>query len=372
MTGTKAYGMSAATKHSVSCVLGALLISLTTCGAFAAPPVPPPGSTTSPTTPTPTTPGPALSPAAVPGPSPLSPTQPSKDPSAQPPTTASPTTAPPSDTLSSDKPEQDGEPAPSGDESLTEPGESEAAGKPSEPAADGKPAATSEPSKEARAPLDPNAQSPAPVTLVDEPRPKARALEIGSFVGAANRPSEGDLITYGPSVAWGFYGRIVLKKWLGLRLYYREESVPVTVERGGFGSFGATEFDQPNLRLRSLGARIEPTWVPAPRLQVMAVIGISWLRFVAPGATSEGQYDLRTADRSAVELDFQGGVGAAFELVPDWLTIGAQFAYGIASQRTGTAYENVQAFSGGKRYTMGPLPKFDGVTDLLFNVGLIL
>ncbi len=358
--------MSAAAKHSVSGVLGALLISLTTGGAFAAPPVPPPTS--------PTTPSPTPSPSALPGPAPLSPTQPSKAPSTQPPTTASPTTAPPSDTLPSDKQEDDeaDEAKPSSDESLTEPGESEAEGKPSEPAADGKPVATSEPSKEAQAPLDPNAQTPAPVTLVDGPRPKARALEIGSFVGAANRPSEGDLITYGPSVAWGFYGRLVIKKWLGLRLYYREESIPVTVERGGFGSFGATEFDQPNLRLRSLGARIEPTWVPAPRLQIMAVIGISWLRFVAPGATSEGQYELRTADRSAVELDFQGGVGAAFELVPDWLTIGAQFAYGIASQRTGTAYEKVQAFSDGKRYTMGPLPKFDGVTDLLFNVGLIL
>jgi hypothetical protein len=211
--------------------------------------------------------------------------------------------------------------------------------------------------------------------LVDGPRPKARALEIGTFVGAANRPSEGGLITYGPSVAWGFYARPVLRKWLGLRLYYREESIPVTVEPGGFNTtteFVNTEFDQPNLRLRSLGARIEPTWVVSPRLQLMAVIGISWLRFVAPGATSTGEFNLRTADRSAVELDFQGGLGASFELVPDWLTIGAQFAYGIASQRTGTAYQDVQAFSDGKRYTMGPLQRFDGVTDLLFNLGLIL
>jgi hypothetical protein len=335
MTGMKEHGMSVAAKHSVSGVLGALFVSLTTNGAFAAPP------TTAP----------------VPSPS--------------------DTSTPPTSTPSSDKKDEgEGEAKPSGDEQLTEPGETETEGNPPEPAAGGKPAATSEPSKEAKTPLDPEAQTPAPVTLVDGPRPTARALDLGAFVGASNRPSEEDSITYGPAVAWGFYARPLLRKWLALRLYYREESIPVTVERGGFdtktSSFGATDFDQPNLRLRSLGARIEPIWTPAPRLQLMAVIGISWLRFVAPGATSEGEFELRTADRSAVELDFQGGVGATFELVPDWLVIGAQFMYGIASQRTGTAYENVQAFSGGKRYSMGPLPRFDGVTDLLFSLGVIL
>jgi hypothetical protein len=65
-------------------------------------------------------------------------------------------------------------------------------------------------------------------------------------------------------------------------------------------------------------------------------------------------------------------VGASFEAIPDWLSIGSQFTYGIASQRTGDAYEDVQAFSGGKRYTMGPLPRFDGVTDLLFFLGILL
>ncbi len=235
--------------------------------------------------------------------------------------------------------------------------------------------ATSGPSPEATAPLDPNAQAPSSVQLVDGPMPKARALDLGAFAGISNRPAEGEGITYGPAVAWGIYARLELRRWLGLRLYYREEYIPVTVERGGFDtstSFGDTDFDQPNLKLRSLGARLEPTWVVAPRLHVMAVIGASWLRFVAPPATSTGAFDIRTADRSAVELDFQGGVGAAFELLPDWLTVGAQLTYGVSTQRSGTAYEDVQAFSDGKRYTLGALPRFDGVTDLLFSLGLLL
>ncbi len=337
--------MSATAKHSAWGALGALLLSLTTGGAMAAPPTPPSGDS-----------GPG-----------------SPSPTAAP--TSPPATTPPASAPSSDKPEEEGDQNEPADEAADAEPSNKEDGKASEAIAEGKPVATSDPAPEAKAPLAPDAQSPAPVALVDSPRPKARALEIGAFVGASNRPSEEDSITYGPAVAWGFYARPELRKWLGLRLYYREESIPVTVDRGGFDadtSFGATDFDQPNLRLRSLGARIEPTWVAAPRLRVMAVIGVSWLRFVAPGATSEGEYELRTADRSAVELDFQGGVGASYELLPDWLTIGAQFMYGIASQRTGTAYEDVQAFSDGKRYTMGPLPRFDGVTDLLFSLGLIL
>src|SRR5262249_1942158 len=155
------------------------------------------------------------------------------------------------------------------------------------------------------------------------------------------------------------------------------EAIPVTIEQGGFdtqsSSFGNTQFEQPNLRLRSLGARLEPTWVVAPRLRLFGIVGISWLRFVAEAPTSTGEFnDLRTAERSGVELDYSFGVGASFELIPDWLNVGASVTYGVAADRTGSAHQEVQAFENGKLYHMGGLPKFDGATDLLFHVGLIL
>ncbi len=239
------------------------------------------------------------------------------------------------------------------------------------------PVAVSGPPPDAAPPLSPEAQAPKSVALDDAPELPSRALELGFMAGIANRPSESDQITFGPAVAWGFYARPEIKPWLGVRLYYREEYIPVTVEQGGFNTsttnFGDTSFDQPSLHLRSLGARAEPTWVVSPRLRLMAVIGIAWLRFVAPSPTSSGELDIETANRSAVELDYVGGLGAAFDIVPHWVSVGASFTYGIPSQRTGNAYSEVQAFDqDGKRHSLGPLPRFDGITDLLFSLGVVL
>lgn len=239
------------------------------------------------------------------------------------------------------------------------------------------PAATAAPAYAAQPTLRADAQTPVPVALDDAPEPPSRALEVGAFVGIANRPSEGDLVTYGPTVAWGIYARPEIRSWLGVRLYYREESIPVTVDEGGFDTaasdFGKTDFEQDNLHLRSLGALAEPTWVVAPRLRLKALLGIAWLRFTAPAPSSEGEVsEIQTAKRNAVELDYICGLGASFDLIPNWFAVGASFTYGIASQRTGNAHQEIQAFSGGRRYSLGPLPRFDGVTDLLFNFGLIL
>ena len=94
------------------------------------------------------------------------------------------------------------------------------------------PVAVSGPPPDAAPPLSPNAQAPASVALDDAPEPPSRALELGFTAGIANRPSENDQITFGPAVAWGFYARPEIKPWLGVRLYYREEYIPVTVEPG--------------------------------------------------------------------------------------------------------------------------------------------
>jgi hypothetical protein len=214
------------------------------------------------------------------------------------------------------------------------------------------------------------------VPLDDAPEPPSRALEFGIYAGIANRPSETANITYGPAVAWGVYMRPEITSWLGVRMYYREEYIPVTIEPGGFDTqttkFGNTTFDQPSLHLRSLGMRVEPQWVATPRLRIMAILGVGWLRYQALPATSTGDFNVQTAKRSAVELDYLIGVGASFDVVPDWVIVGASFDYGFPKDTTGNAHSEVQAFSGGKKYSMGPLPNFEGLSELLFSVGVLL
>lgn len=250
---------------------------------------------------------------------------------------------------------------------------------PSEPLPDQAPTADEEgaPSGDEEEPeLDPRSQRPEPVALRDEPDPPTRLVDVGPFFGITLRPAENSRVAYDPAFTWGIYARPELTSWLGVRLYYREESIPVDVPRGGLElpqwPLGATDIEQPNLRLRSFGARAEPTWVVVPRLRLMAIVGIAWLRFVAPAPTSRGDLDIQTAERSGVELNPTFGAGASFDVIPDWVIFGASVTYGLTTNQSGTAFEPVQAFAGGSRLFLAPLPRFRSASDVLFSLGVLL
>jgi hypothetical protein len=225
-------------------------------------------------------------------------------------------------------------------------------------------------------PLDPRAQSPEPVPRAELDDPPSRPLEVGPFFGYTLRPAKGDAISYQVAPTWGFYARPQVTPWLGVRLFYRQESIPVSVGRGGFElpewPLGATDFEQPNLRLRSLGARVEPTWVVNPRLRLSALLGIAWLRFVVPEPVSRGDLKIDTAARSAVELNTTLGASVSFDVIPDWLALSLAVTHGFVHNRSGDAYEPVQAFANGGRLYLGPLPHFRSVTDAVLSLGIVL
>lgn len=225
-------------------------------------------------------------------------------------------------------------------------------------------------------PFDPRAQSPEPVPRTEPEEPPSRLLEVGPFFGYTLRSSKSDAISYLVAPTWGFYARPQVTPWLGIRLFYRQESIPVSVARGGLElpawPLGATDFDQPNLRLRSLGARAEPTWVVSPRLRLSALIGIAWLRYVAPEPVSRGDLKIDTAARSAVELNTSLGASVSYDIIPDWFALSLGVTHGFVHNRSGDAYDPVQAFANGGRLFLGPLPHFRSVTDVLLSVGIVL
>lgn len=224
--------------------------------------------------------------------------------------------------------------------------------------------------------LDPRSQQPTPVSLEEAPHRPERLVEVGPYLGITLRPADDSRVAFDPALTWGIYARPEITSWLGVRLYYRYESIPVSVRRGGLElpdwPLGDTDIEQPNLRLRSFGARVEPTWVVTPRLRLMGIVGIAWLRFVAPAPTSRGDLNIQTASRSAVGLNPTFGLGASFDVIPDWLVFGASVTYGLATNRTGSAYESVQAFADGRRLFLAPLPRFRNVSDVLLSLGLVL
>ena len=230
------------------------------------------------------------------------------------------------------------------------------------------------PESDSLAPLDPDSQRPGAVRQVDEPFAPNRWLDVGGFVGSAIRPNGSGPIQYKVGLAYGAYIRPEIKSWLGLTLYYRQESIPVSVEQGGFDYDGVSyseDWQQPNLELVSLGFRVEPTWVVDPRLRLYGILGLGWARFIAPMPEAVGQ-DFGRSRRAAVELNYVVGAGAYFDLIPNWVNAGLSVSYGFVGNQSGTAYESLQIIKDGDITELAPLPQTQSVADVLFSLGLIL
>jgi opacity protein-like surface antigen len=187
------------------------------------------------------------------------------------------------------------------------------------------------------------------------------------------RPSGNEGIHYNTGYFFGASVRIELASWMGLRISYREEHVPVRVDARGFDYQQYRhrfDFEQPDLEIITIGARFEPTYVVHPRFRLFGVLGIGWVRMDAPMPTAAGF--LLPGKRSATEVNFPLGVGVSYEVVPDWVNTTLSFTYGLAFDQHGGAYEPLQAIVDGKIVYLAPLPKLQSVGDLILTVGVIL
>lgn len=204
-------------------------------------------------------------------------------------------------------------------------------------------------------------------------KPGMRWTVIGPFVGIVGRPSTSDEIQYRSGVAFGGFFRPQLAEWLGARLFYREERLPVDVAPGAFdvdGEETGLDFQQSPLRVSSLGVQLEPTWVVNPRFRLLGIAGWSWMRFVADMPTAPG-FEQR-ALRAGVGLNWILGAGFAFDLIPNWLDFTVNLSHSFITGQTGEAFEPVQAIVDGEIVHLAPLPEFKHGNDIIFSLGLIL
>ncbi|HSC87633.1 MAG TPA: hypothetical protein VLC09_10200 [Polyangiaceae bacterium] len=227
------------------------------------------------------------------------------------------------------------------------------------------------PAREVLPPLHPNAQDDYVVSN-DPPRAPSRKVELAFLFGSVIRPSGQDAIHYETGYFLGGSARVELAPWMGVRLLYREEHVPVLVQPGGF-DYGTTlpfDFTQPDLEIVTIGMRVEPTWVLHPRFRLFGVLGAGWVRMDAPVPTAPG-FQME-GKRSATEVNMPIGVGVAYEILPNWVNCTMSFTYGVAFDQHGRAYEPLQAVVDGKIVYLAPLPVLQSVGDLMFSLGVIL
>jgi len=201
-----------------------------------------------------------------------------------------------------------------------------------------------------------------------------RWMSVGGFVGWVHRPSQTSAIRYRPGIAWGGYVRPELASWLGLRLFYREERLPVEVEPGAFDYGDDTytdDFEQQDLEVLNIGARLEPTLVLHPRVRMRGIFGWSWLWFQVPYPRSE-TFELKRTYRSAVQMDFTFGAGFSLDIIENWVDISMDASYSVPAGQTGSAYEPSQIVRDGRIRHIGELPRLQNSVDVLISLGVIL
>ncbi len=203
--------------------------------------------------------------------------------------------------------------------------------------------------------------------------PKTRWAAVGAFVGWVHRPSGTERIRYRPGVAYGGYLRAEVASWFAVRIFYREERIPVEVSPGGFDYAGVSHdraFQQENLEVVNLGALAEPMWVVHPRFRLRGIVGWSWMGFRAP-IPNAPDTDFG-GHRSGVATNFTLGAGLSFDIIKNWWDVGVNASYSIVGNQTGSAFEPTQIVLDGAITHLAPLPEFQNSTDILFTMGLIL
>lgn len=215
----------------------------------------------------------------------------------------------------------------------------------------------------------------------NEDFPHNRWAGVGAFVGSVYRPSGSESIRYKAGVAYGGYLRPEITSWLAARLYYRQESIPVVVEQGGFDYGGASynlDFEQPNIQVVSVGIHLEPVWTIHPRFRLRGIAGWAWMGFraempEAPGYNEpiDGARGIGGA-RQGVEVDIYFGGGVTFDIIENWLDLSVDATYGFTASQTGSAYEPQQIVVNGQVSHIAPLPEFGNPSDVIFSLGLIL
>ena len=217
-------------------------------------------------------------------------------------------------------------------------------------------------------------QNPRPYLKLPEPEKPSRQVELGAHVGMEYLPARGSALSYGPGFAWGGHARIEIAPWMGFRISFTQSSQPVSVPDGALGLQSGTRIDQPDLSVLLLRARIEPTWVVSPRLRLWAGIGAGWGRVSAPALTTSGtQADLNAAQRKGVMLEFSGGLGGSFDVIPNWLAASLMVSGGFLTNQTGEVFTSSQAFTAdGHRTQLAGLPHFSSSLSALFGVSVLL
>lgn len=199
-------------------------------------------------------------------------------------------------------------------------------------------------------------------------RPERHVI-VMPVVGIWSHPFEQEGWTGKPGPVWGLDVKVEPYRWLGVRASFLRGNQPVGIDSAT--SEQSRFVYQPNLTTTQLELRAEPTLRFTSNLAGYAGVGMFWGRFVAP--EPETVPVLRTLDRSAVHVGYEGALGIAYEPWINRVVLDLSMAAALLTKQTGSAYDEVQGFSpAGHRSMLGGLPHFSSAVRMMFGIGFVL
>lgn len=232
------------------------------------------------------------------------------------------------------------------------------------------------------APEDSTATKEArPKPLSDlEPSPTSwqRHIEIGGDITLITRPTSVDIngnatgMRYLPAIGYGIHGRWDVFKYLRFSAYLLKSTHELRVPGGSLGFPAELSFKP--VKTYSFGARLAPTWPMSDRLRAWICGGVGWGRVSSDriGVTdATGTFEVRERAHSFVELPL--GIGAAFEIIPRWLSLEVEVTGSFVTGQEGELLRGAQAIDGaGRKRAIGPFPVLDASFAQTLGLSLIL
>ena len=212
-----------------------------------------------------------------------------------------------------------------------------------------------------------------------------RRLELGGGILFVSRPQFGDsspkAVRYDPFVGWGINLRWDLLRWLRLHPYFMASYHDAAIPQGALVTDATTSISpdatvsETTVSTFSFGASVAPVWWLSDRGRAWISVGVGWGRIEVPEMTilEPTGHTIEVLDRSSVFVEFPISIGAAFDVIPDWLAVEYQTSVVPVTGQSGDALETYQAVdSSGQLRDIGPMMELDVSFVHQLSLALIL
>jgi hypothetical protein len=211
------------------------------------------------------------------------------------------------------------------------------------------------------------------------PLPWERHLEFGPDVAFVSLPASADAddratpVRFDPAIGFALHLNIELIRYLRFTAYLVDSRHTLQLPPGSLGLEG--EIHAERVHTFRFGARFSPTLPLTTRARLWGTLGMGWgqLEFSPMTVKEPGLRSFMIRKRADSVLELPLGVGAAFEVVPRWLSVQLEFTYAFDLKQQGTGQAGVQTIDdAGRKRAVGGLPRLDGLLVQTFGVSLLL